>query len=190
MKKQIYKLFYEIYGSLDNEILIKAKKIKLLISDVDGVMSNGMIYLGNNSEELKSFNVRDNYGIKCLLKSFIEIAIISGRRSLLLENHCKDLGIKYFYLGQLDKILPFKKIQKKLNLSLEEIAYVGDDFIDLPILSKAGLSIATSDSHPIILKKVDYITKASGGKGAIREVCDIILFAQNKLSILEKYFYD
>lgn len=189
MTKHIYDCFHEQYGKIKKDILIKANKIKLLISDVDGVMSNGLIYLKNN-KEYKSFHVRDNYGIKCLISSCIEVAIISGRKSKSVETHCSNLGIKYFYLGKLNKLESFKDIKNKLCLSLEEIAYIGDDFIDLPILSKVGLSIAVSNSHPILLKKVDYITNNIGGYGAIREICDIILYSQKKFDFLKNYFYD
>lgn len=188
--KKIYNLFKEIYKNIDPIILKKAKKIKILISDVDGVMSNGLLYINNKKKEFKSFHVRDNYGIKCLIKSSINVALISGRKSIAVEKHCKNLGINYFYLGQLNKILAFNEIIKKLSLSFDEIAYIGDDLIDLPVLSKVGLSIVTSDGHPILFKNVDYITNLPGGYGAIREICDLILFSQKKFNAIKKYFYD
>lgn len=185
---KIYDFFKDIYKNLNSEILIKAKKIKLLISDVDGVMSNGLIYMDDNQKELKSFNVKDNYGIKCLLKSSIDIAVISGRKSILVKNHCKSLGIRHIYLGKLNKLPSFKHLVNKLSLSLEEIAFIGDDLIDLPVLSRVGLSITTSDGHPILLKNVNYITNMPGGYGSLREVCDLILFAQKKFDTIKKYF--
>ncbi|CRK85590.1 3-deoxy-D-manno-octulosonate 8-phosphate phosphatase KdsC [Candidatus Providencia siddallii] len=167
------------YGFIDFSILEKAIKVKLLICDVDGVMSNGFIYINNNGEELKSFNVRDGYGIRCLLKNNIEVAIITGRKTKLLENRAKDLGITHIYQGQCNKLNAFYKLLKKLQLTKEEIAYIGDDLNDLPVITKVGLSVAVADAHPALLFEVDYVTKISGGKGAVRELCDLILLSKN-----------
>lgn len=182
-------LFKKNYGIVNKKVIAKAKKIKLLVSDVDGVISNGLIYINDDFKELKTFNVKDNYGIRCLLKSNINFAIISGRKSDAVKFHCQSLGIKYIYQGKLDKIISLNELIQKLSLSYLEIAYVGDDLIDLPILYRVGLSITTADSHPILLNSnFDYITKCKGGKGAIREICDLILYSQNKLDYIKKYF--
>lgn len=169
------------YGPVNQTVLQKAAKIKLLICDVDGVMSDGLIYMGNNGEEFKAFNVRDGYGIRCLLTSDIEVAIITGRKAKLLEDRAKTLGITYLYQGQSDKLLAYHELLDTLTLTGEEIAYIGDDLIDWPVMAKVGLSVAVADAHPILLPKADYVTRISGGKGAVRELCDLILLAQNKL---------
>ncbi|EKT59631.1 3-deoxy-manno-octulosonate-8-phosphatase KdsC [Providencia burhodogranariea] len=169
------------YGPVSQTVLQKAAKIKLLICDVDGVMSDGLIYMGNNGEEFKAFNVRDGYGIRCLLTSDIEVAIITGRKAKLLEDRAKTLGITYLYQGQSDKLLAYNELLDTLQLTGEEIAYIGDDLIDWPVMAKVGLSVAVADAHPILLPKADYITRINGGKGAVRELCDLILLAQNKL---------
>lgn len=169
------------YGPIANVVIEKAAKIKLLICDVDGVMSDGLIYMGNNGEELKAFNVRDGYGIRCLLTSGIEVAIITGRQAKLLENRAKTLGITYLYQGQSDKLLAYHELLDTLQLTQEEIAYIGDDLIDWPVMAKVGLSVAVADAHPLLLPKADYVTQISGGKGAVRELCDLILLSQNKL---------
>lgn len=190
MQKYMYNFFHQIYKKVNHNILDKAKKIKLLILDVDGVMSNGLIFFDKNKKEYKSFNVRDNYGIRCLLKTSIEVAIISGRNSFVVDHHCKSLGIKYIFQGELDKIIPFNFLKKKLCITSKEISYIGDDLIDLPILKKVGLSIITSDSYLVLSnEKFDYITNKNGGDGAIREICDLILFSQNKLDVFKKYFF-
>ncbi|APC13397.1 3-deoxy-D-manno-octulosonate 8-phosphate phosphatase KdsC [Providencia rettgeri] len=169
------------YGPVASAILTKAAKVKLLICDVDGVMSDGLIYMGNNGEELKAFNVRDGYGIRCLLTSNIEVAIITGRKAKLLEDRAQTLGITYLYQGQSDKLLAYQQLLDTLQLSDEQIAYIGDDLIDWPVMAKVGLSVAVADAHPLLLPKADYITRLGGGKGAVRELCDLILLSQGKL---------
>ncbi|VFP82263.1 3-deoxy-manno-octulosonate-8-phosphatase KdsC [Candidatus Erwinia haradaeae] len=169
------------YGPIHHHILNKAKNIKLLICDSDGVMSDGMIYHTNNGNIIQRFNVRDGYGIQCLLKFAIEVGVITGNHSQMLKDRCSKLGISYIYQGQSNKTKPLNDIQSKLHLNEDQIAYIGDDLIDLPVLLKVGLSIAVADSHPMLLPHVDYITRMNGGNGAIREISDLILIAQNKI---------
>lgn len=169
------------YGAVSEQIIKKAEKIQLLICDVDGVMSDGLIYMGNNSEELKAFNVRDGYGIRCLLTSGIEVAIITGRQSKLLEDRAKTLGITYLYQGQHNKLLAYQQLLDTLNLKPEQTAYIGDDLIDLPVMEKVGLSVAVADAHPLLTPRANYVTRIAGGRGAVRELCDLILLAQGRL---------
>lgn len=169
------------YGAVSEQIIKKAEKIQLLICDVDGVMSDGFIYMGNNGEELKAFNVRDGYGIRCLLTSGIEVAIITGRQSKLLEDRAKTLGITYLYQGQHNKLLAYQQLLDTLNLKPEQTAYIGDDLIDLPVMEKVGLSVAVADAHPLLTPRANYVTRISGGRGAVRELCDLILLAQGRL---------
>ena len=169
------------YGAVSEQIIKKAEKIQLLICDVDGVMSDGLIYMGNNGEELKAFNVRDGYGIRCLLTSGIEVAIITGRQSKLLEGRAKTLGITYLYQGQHNKLLAYQQLLDTLNLKPEQTAYIGDDLIDLPVMEKVGLSVAVADAHPLLTPRANYVTRIAGGRGAVRELCDLILLAQGRL---------
>lgn len=169
------------YGPVSTNVLERAKSIRLLICDVDGVMSDGLIYMGNQGEELKTFNVRDGYGIRCLLTSDIEVAIITGRNAKLLEDRAKTLGIRHLYQGQSDKLLAFRELLDTLSLQADEVAYIGDDLIDWPVMAEVGLSVAVKDAHPILLPKAHYVTQISGGRGAVREICDLILLAQGKL---------
>ncbi len=169
------------YGAVSEQIIKKAEKIQLLICDVDGVMSDGLIYMGNNGEELKAFNVRDGYGIRCLLTSGIEVAIITGRQSKLLEDRAKTLGITYLYQGQHNKLLAYQQLLDTLNLKPEQTAYIGDDLIDLPVMEKVGLSVAVADAHPLLTPHANYVTRIAGGRGAVRELCDLILLAQGRL---------
>ncbi|QBH97810.1 3-deoxy-manno-octulosonate-8-phosphatase KdsC [Limnobaculum zhutongyuii] len=169
------------YGAVSKEIFQRAAQIRLLICDVDGVMSDGLIYMGNQGEELKAFNVRDGYGIRCLITSGIDVAIITGRSAKLVENRAKTLGITHLYQGQSDKLVAFEKILKEVSLTPEQVAYIGDDLIDWPVMQKVGLAVAVADAHPLLLPKAHYVTQIPGGRGAVRELCDLILQAQDKL---------
>ncbi len=168
------------YGPVSAQVIERAAQIRLLILDVDGVMSDGLIYMGNSGEELKAFNVRDGYGIRCALTSGIEVAIITGRKAKLLEDRCETLGITHLYQGQSDKLLAFRELVDKLSLSADQIAYIGDDLIDWPVMAQVGLSVAVADAHPVLLPRAHYVTRIAGGRGAVREICDLILIAQDK----------
>lgn len=169
------------YGPVAPHVLECARYIRLLICDVDGVMSDGRIYISNNGEELKAFNVRDGYGIRCLLTSGIEVAIITGRSCRLVDDCCHTLGIKHCYQGQSDKTIAFQALLSKLTLMVDQVAYIGDDLIDAPVMEQVGLSVAVADAHPLLRPKADYITSLAGGRGAVREICDLLLLAQGKL---------
>ncbi|AKJ43272.1 3-deoxy-manno-octulosonate-8-phosphatase KdsC [Pragia fontium] len=169
------------YGAVSKDVFQRAANIRLLICDVDGVMSDGLIYMGNQGEELKAFNVRDGYGIRCLITSGIDVAIITGRSAKLVENRAKTLGITHLYQGQSDKLIAFSKILRELALTPEQIAYIGDDLIDWPVMQKVGLAVAVADAHPLLIPKAHYVTHIAGGRGAVRELCDLILQAQDKL---------
>ncbi|MBW7981636.1 3-deoxy-manno-octulosonate-8-phosphatase KdsC [Enterobacillus tribolii] len=173
------------YGPTDASVMVRAEKIRLLICDVDGVLSDGLIYMGNQGEELKAFNVRDGYGIRCLITQGVEVAIITGRTSQLVADRATTLGISHLYQGQSDKLLAFNQLLGQLNLKPEQVAYIGDDLIDWPVMDKVGLPVAVADAHPLLLQRVaqrsGYVTRIAGGRGAVRELCDLILQAQGKL---------
>ncbi|GAW86617.1 3-deoxy-D-manno-octulosonate 8-phosphate phosphatase [Bathymodiolus platifrons methanotrophic gill symbiont] len=166
----------------------KAKKIKLLILDVDGVLTDAKLYFDEQGKEYKAFNVRDGLGIKLLQKAGIEVAVISGRASKPVELRMEMLGIKLVYLGQLDKGEAFKDIIAKVGCTADQAAHVGDDLIDLPVLIQVGLAIAVQDASEFILPYVDWQTHLTGGHGAVREVCDFILQAQGKMDGLVESF--
>ena len=169
------------YGPVSADVMARAKNIRLLILDVDGVMSDGLIYMGNNGEELKAFNVRDGYGIRCALTSGIEVAIITGRNAKLVEDRCKTLGITWLWQGQSDKLVAYRELLAKLALSPDQVAYIGDDLIDWPVMANVGLSVAVADAHPLLTPRANYVTRINGGRGAVREVSDLLLLAQGKL---------
>lgn len=163
-------------------ILTLAQDIKLLILDVDGVLTDGRLYFTPDGQELKVFNTLDGHGIKQLQKSGVAVAIITGRQSPAVEKRARDLGIAHCYQGQENKRIPFEDLLNKLTLSLSEIAYAGDDLPDLPIMQKVGLSIAVANAHATVIKHAHMTTQARGGEGAVREICDLIMHAQNTLS--------
>ncbi|AJR00743.1 MAG: 3-deoxy-manno-octulosonate-8-phosphatase KdsC [Hafnia sp.] len=169
------------YGPVARKIMDCAAEIRLVICDVDGVLSDGLIYMGNNGEELKAFNVRDGYGIRCLITEGIHVAIITGRQSKLVADRATTLGIEHLYQGQSDKLIAFEKILADLNLQPHQVSYIGDDLIDWPVMAKVGLSVAVADAHPILLQRAQYVTRIAGGRGAVRELCDLILQSQGKL---------
>jgi len=166
---------------LKDEIIEKAKNIKFLILDVDGVLTSGGIILDNENNELKIFNVRDGHGLVMLNKSGINLAVITGRHSMALERRMKELGITEVYQGTREKLKIFNEIIKKYRLKKKEIAAMGDDIIDLSILGRVGFSVSPQDAHEELKKRVDYVTEKKAGEGAVRELCDIILKAKGLL---------
>lgn len=171
-----------LYGNVETTVLTKAKKIKLLVCDVDGVFSDGRIYLGNAGEELKAFHTKDGFGIKALGASGVDVAIITGRNSAIVENRMKALNVTHIIQGQEDKLPALIELTNLLNLTLDEVAYIGDDVPDLPSIKAAGLGISVSDAHPLVLSDANYITFTRGGFGAVRETCDLIMQSQNTLT--------
>lgn len=166
------------YGPVSAEVITVAENIRLLILDVDGVLSDGLIYMGNNGEELKAFNVRDGYGIRCALTSGIEVAIITGRKAKLVEDRCNTLGITHLYRGQSDKLVAFDDLLNKLAIAPEQVAYVGDDLIDWPVMAKVGLSVAVADAHPLLIP-VPTMSRALM-EGAARYVRSAIYYSRRR----------
>jgi len=160
---------------IPEEIIEKAKKIKLLLTDVDGVLTDGRIIYDSDGKELKFFHVRDGYGLRLLISSGIEVGIITGRNSSIVEKRAKELGIKHIFQSVYNKAEIIDKIMSLENLENEAIAYVGDDIVDLPAFKKVGLKITVPDAPLEVQKYADYITLNYPGKGAIREICEIIL---------------
>ncbi len=160
------------------DIIEKAKKIKFLILDVDGVLTQGGIILDNENNELKIFDVRDGHGLVMIKKVGLNIAVITGRDSKALERRMKELGISEVYQGVREKLKIFNEILEKYKLKKEEICAMGDDIIDLSILSHVGFSACPRDAHEEVKKRVDFVTKKNAGQGAVRELCDLILKSQ------------
>ena len=173
------------YGKIKSDIFQQAKKIKLFVCDVDGVFSDGRIYLGNDGEELKAFHTKDGFGLKAIMQQGIEVAIITGRQSNIVENRMSALGVKYIFQGKDDKLTVYRSLLKQLKLTPEQTAYIGDDVVDLAVMDIAGLGIAVNDAHPLVIQKADLTTTVKGGFGAVREVCDLFLQCHGKLSFTQ-----
>jgi len=158
----------------------KLKGIKLLILDVDGVMTDGRIIMDNEGRETKNFDVRDGHGIKILQHYGIKVAILTGRQSKVVEYRAKDLEIGDVYQRAFNKKEVFGRILEKHKLSASAVAFMGDDIVDIPVLKSVGFSAAVADAIDVVKKSVDYITRNKGGRGAVRELCEMILQAQGK----------
>jgi len=161
------------------KIIAKAKNIKCIISDVDGVMTNGDIIYDNNGLESKHFSVKDGQIIKYLKSSSILIGVITGRDSQVVKNRCRELEMDFHFHGIKDKNATLNSLLEEYHLELNQVAYIGDDLNDLPVLSKVGLSATPADGHFKVKKEVDLVLNTQGGKGALRELSDIILDSQD-----------
>ena len=170
------------------DVIERAKKIRLVIFDVDGVLTDSSLFIGDDGQEYKAFNSRDGHGLKMLIRSGVDIGIITGRTSKVVEHRVHDLGIKHIYQGCHDKLPVYEKMISKLGLSPEETAFVGDDVVDLPIMLKTGLAVSVNDGHHLVKHYCHWSTPANGGRGAAREICEMIMHAQNNYaSAMEKY---
>jgi 3-deoxy-D-manno-octulosonate 8-phosphate phosphatase (KDO 8-P phosphatase) len=166
----------------------KAKAIKLVIFDVDGVLTDGGLFLGDDGQEYKAFNSRDGHGMKMLQFTGVEIGIITGRTSKVVKLRMENLGVQYVYQGKQEKLPAYEELRDKLGLSDEQIAYVGDDVVDLPIMRRVGLAVAVQDAHPFVVQHAHWQTPHGGGRGAARDLCEMIMQAQGTLqSSLEHY---
>ncbi len=167
------------------------EKIKLLLLDVDGVMTDGRIVYDNNGGESKAFDVKDGHGLKLLQRAGIQVGIITGRQSFVVAKRAEELGIELLYQGVKDKLLPFREILEKLQLSPQEVAYVGDDVVDLPVMRQVGFAATVADALDDVKPYAQLVTKRAGGRGAVREVCDFILKESGRWpAVTDRYFKD
>lgn len=163
------------------DILEKAAQIRLVIFDVDGVLTDGSLFLGDDGQEYKAFHSRDGHGMKMLQASGVEIAIITGRTSQVVQYRMDSLGIRHVYQGKLEKLPAFEELLAKLGLPPHQVAYVGDDVVDLPVMRRVGLAIAVQDAHPLVKQHAHWSTDHGGGRGAARDVCELLMHAQGNL---------
>jgi 3-deoxy-D-manno-octulosonate 8-phosphate phosphatase (KDO 8-P phosphatase) len=178
----------DVADTIEEWLIEKIKNVRLLILDVDGVMTDGKIIIDNLGNEVKHFHVRDGHGIKMLMRYGIDVVLLTGRRSAVVEHRAKELGIREVHQGIHDKLSIFEEILRSKSLRYENIAFIGDDIVDVSVLKRAGFSVAVADAAEHVKKYVDHITKNAGGSGAVREVCEMILQAQNKWGdVVKKY---
>jgi 3-deoxy-D-manno-octulosonate 8-phosphate phosphatase (KDO 8-P phosphatase) len=156
----------------------RAARIKLMIFDVDGILTDGSLHFGPEGEVIKTFNVLDGHGIKMLQQSGVQVAIISARQSPIVLKRATDLGIRHVQQGIHDKRSAFEQLLKETSLSADVCGFIGDDVIDLPILMRVGFAASVPNGHAEVRSRVHYVTQASGGRGAAREICDLVLRAQ------------
>ncbi len=171
-----------------DEFYKKAATIQLVIFDIDGVLTDGSLFLGDDGQQYKAFNSKDGHGLKMLQQSGTPVAIITAKQSNVVKIRMDELGVKHVYQGQIHKVDALEKIMDDLSVKPEHIAYVGDDVIDLPVMVRVGLPIAVADAHNFVKRHALWVTTHKGGRGAAREVCEAILQGQGKLDdLLQSY---
>ncbi len=171
---------YSHYDDMPADIRGRASRVRLAVFDVDGVLTDGRLHYTDDGHECKAFHVHDGLGLKRLLANGIEVAIITARSSRIVANRMAELGIAHVYQGEGDKRSCLHQLTSALFLEAGEVAYTGDDVPDLRAMSECGFAIAVANAHPWVLEHANWRTKRSGGDGAVREVCDLILAAQGK----------
>jgi 3-deoxy-D-manno-octulosonate 8-phosphate phosphatase (KDO 8-P phosphatase) len=157
------------------------KPIRLAVFDVDGVLTDGSLYLSDSGEEMKAFNTLDGHGMKMLKASGVELAIITGRKSRLVELRATNLGITHLYQGSENKLAAFQELLALLGLKPEQAAYMGDDVVDLPVMRRCGFAATVPDAPAVVRGHAHYTTRASGGRGAVREFCELVMQTQGTL---------
>lgn len=172
----------------DHPALIRATPIRLIIFDVDGVMTDGRLYYGDNGEEYKAFHSLDGHGLKMLQQSGVELAIITGRRSQLVTHRAQNLNIQRVYQGITDKGHAYQELLQQTGLRAEETAFMGDDLVDLPAMIRCGLAITVPDAVDEVRERAHLVTSRSGGLGAVREACEFIMRAQGTFDTLLQHY--
>ena len=162
-------------------ILVRAKKIKLVIFDVDGVMTDGGLTIGDDGQEYKTFNTQDGLGMKLLKASGVQMAIITGRTSNVVKQRSESTGVAHFYQGVDDKLVAFNDLITKLNIAPEQTAFMGDDIVDMPPMLRCGLAVSVPAAPDSVKQRAHYVTRKEGGHGAVRELCELIMQAQGTL---------
>lgn len=166
---------------LNNEVMLRAKKIKVVIFDVDGVLTDGGLTIGDDGQEYKTFNTQDGLGMKLLKQSGVQMAIITGRSSKVVTQRAESTGVMHFYQGVDNKLEAFNDLISKLNIKPEEAAFMGDDVVDMPPMLRCGLAISVPAAPESVKQRAHYVTIKQAGHGAVREVCELIMQAQGTL---------
>lgn len=164
--------------SISADVLAKARMVRLMILDVDGVLTDGRLYFSDRGEEIKAFNIQDGHGIKMLQASGVKLAILTARNSAIVERRARELGINHVRQGQAEKLTGFQDLLVECGLDSNQAGYMGDDLVDLPVLTRSGLSVSVPDAPELVRSRADFVTSARGGRGAVRELCEMILHAQ------------
>lgn len=175
----------------EQELKQLAQKIKLLLLDVDGVLTDGKLYFGNNGEEFKAFSILDGHGIKMLQNSGVKVGIVTGRESQLVSNRARELGVEILLQNCGDKKQAVQQIAKDLQLAPAQIAFMGDDYPDLPAMRSVGLALTVANAHPVVVSHAHWQSNKAGGAGAVRDACDWLMEAQETYAdALSNYLSD
>ncbi len=167
--------------TITDAVRARAAEVRALVLDVDGVLTDGTLYYGPDGEHLKAFHVRDGLGLRLLRQEGIVVAVISAKDSEPLARRLRDLKVEHALLGREDKARALGELCARVGITEQEVAYIGDDILDLPVLARVGLPITVSDGHPLVRQRVQWVTEAAGGHGAVREVADALLEASGRL---------
>ncbi len=170
----------------DDQIIARAARVRLLLLDVDGVLTDGLLYFDERHDAMKTFFTQDGLGIALLRSQGIQIGIITGRNSEIVAARALDLKIDHVYQGRLNKLAAFEELCAALSLTPDQVAYMGDDIVDLSILSRVGLAATVKNHHPSVLPYCHFVSKFKGGRGAVRELADLILSAQGLYEVIVK----
>jgi 3-deoxy-D-manno-octulosonate 8-phosphate phosphatase (KDO 8-P phosphatase) len=161
-----------------------ARPVQVVVFDVDGVLTDGSLFLGDDGQEYKAFNSRDGHGMVMLRESGVTLAVITGRRSEVVRIRMESLGVEHVYQGRRNKLPAYEQLKQQLGIDDTQVAYVGDDVVDLPVMRQVGFAVAVADAHPLVLEHAHWRTPSPGGRGAARDVCEFVLRAQGKLDAM------
>ena len=175
---------------IPNEIIERAKRVKVFIVDIDGVMTDGRIVYSGYGDELRFFDVQDGFGITLLNRAGIKTVIITAGKSKIVKHRARDLKVSSTYHGFMDKIDAFNDLLKRFKVTPEEVCFIGDDLIDIPILKRAGFAVAVPNAVDEVKKLAHHITANKGGRGAVREICDLILKSQDKWDLVTSKYLE
>lgn len=165
-------------GAYDPLLIERAARIRLLALDVDGVLTDGRLHYDSAGNETKSFSTRDGLGMRLLSLHGVDLALITARSSGIVSRRAAELGIEHLYQGSVNKLAAFHELLSETGLDAEQVCYAGDDWLDIPVLDRAGLAVTVADGDPVVKKRVHFVTERPGGHGAVREICDLILAAR------------
>jgi len=180
---------HPLLADASDALIARAKAIKLLLFDVDGVLTDGSLFLDNHGEEYKAFNSRDGHGLKMLQRNGVAIGIITGRESQIVAHRMRELGIQHVRQGCADKFPVYEQMIAELSLKPEQVGFVGDDVVDLPIMLRVGFAVSPQDGHFLVKRHAHWVTPNSGGRGAGRDVCELLMLAQGTFaSEMQRYY--
>lgn len=172
------------------ELRARAAAIELIIFDVDGVLTDGSLFFGDDGQEYKAFNSRDGHGIAMLKQYGYQLAVITGRSSQVVLHRMDNLGVEHIYQGARDKLPPFEALLRDLGVAAAHCAYMGDDIVDLPVMRRAGMAVAVADAHALVRERAHWVTPSAGGRGAARDLAELLLAASGRLEQAYAHYLD